>query len=310
MRVLLLAGSWSPEAKVSINGAKGIQAALEERGHFVTLCDPVHSFDTLISKAKEHDVTFINLHGCPGEDGIIQALLESAGCAYQGSCASSSLLALHKAASKQVYRNVGIKTADWHFLPVKPFDTWKPSFDYPLFIKSNIGGSSLDLAKIEKEENLHAELAVLFEKGLEVIVEPMLEGMELTCGVLEIKNELKALPPVLIKPKDNNFFDYNNKYAKDGAEEICPPPIPEALIAEIQAAALKAHKALNLSSYSRSDFIYTKNNELFILETNTIPGMTKTSLVPREAEAFGISFIELLEILLENAIAKNKERNK
>ncbi len=306
MRVLLLAGSWSPEAKVSLNGAKGIKTSLEERGHSVTLCDPVQEFDNIIAHAKEHDVTFINLHGKPGEDGIIQAMLEKAGLAYQGSCSSSSLLALHKAAAKQVYRNAGIKTADWHFLPVKPFDTWKPAFDYPLFIKSNQGGSSIDMAKIESESQLHKELNILFDKRLEVIVEPMIKGLEITCGVLEINGKLQALPPVLIKPKDDSFFDYNNKYAKDGAEEICPAPLEQSLTQELQETALRAHLALGLSSYSRSDFIYSEDKTLYILETNTIPGMTQTSLLPREAAAIGFSFGELLEILLQNAILKNK----
>ncbi len=305
MRVLLLAGSWSPEAEVSLSGAKGIKAALEERGHNVTLCDPVQDFDKLIVLAKEHDVTFINLHGSPGEDGIIQAMLERAGCAYQGSSASSSLLALHKAAAKQVFRNADINTADWHFLPVRPAESWKPDFDYPLFIKSNLGGSSINMAKIENEEQLHKELNTLFDKNLEVIVEPMIQGIELTCGVLEMQGKLQALPPVLIKPKDDTFFDYHNKYAKDGAEEICPAPLAQELIEEIQSRALRAHKALGLSSYSRSDFIYSNKEELFILETNTIPGMTPKSLVPQEAAAIGISFGELLEILLQNAILKN-----
>ncbi len=307
MRVLLLAGAWSPEAKVSLNGAKGIKDALENRGHAVTLCDPLYSFDILIALAKEHDVTFLNLHGSPGEDGIIQAMLERAGCAYQGTCAAYSILSLHKSASKQIFRDAGIKTADWHFLPVKPYENWRPSFDYPLFVKSNIGGSSLDLAKIEKEEDLHKELKILFDKGLEVLVEPMIKGIEVTCGVLEIKGKLQALPPILIKPKNETFFDYNNKYAKDGAEEICPAPLDAKLLEEIQETALLAHKALGLTSYSRSDFIYSEEGQLYILETNTIPGMTQTSLVPRAAAAIGISFGELIEILLENAIEKHKK---
>ncbi len=303
MRVLLIAGSWSPEREVSLKGAKSIKETLEERGHTVTLCDPSFEFDNLVKLAKEHDVSFINLHGSPGEDGLIQALLEQAHCKFQGGDAKSSLLALHKAAAKQIYREVGIKTADWHFLPIKPKKDWQPNFEYPLFIKSVTGGSSIGTAKIHSFEELHRELAILFDENLQVIVEPMIDGVELTCPVLEKDNELMALPPIMIKPKGDTFFDFKNKYAEQGgAEEICPAPISEDLTKEIQEQALKAHKALGLRCYSRSDFILTKDNELFMLETNTLPGMTATSLVPLAAKTVGISFGELLEILLQNAI--------
>ncbi len=302
MRVLLLAGSWSPEAEVSLKGAKNIQKALEERGHIVTLCDPINEFDSIIDKAKMHDVSFINLHGVPGEDGLIQAMLTQAGCKFQGSSAQGSYLALNKAAAKQVYKHAGIKTAEWNFLPVQPNTDWKPSFAFPVFIKSNTGGSSINLAKINKFEDLHRELAILFNDKHEVLVEPLIEGLELTCGVLDIKGETKALPPVLIKPKGTAFFDYTMKYADDGAEEICPAPIDDVITKNIQEIALKAHNALGLRGYSRSDFILTKDNQLYILETNTLPGMTSASLIPKEAAAIGISFGELLDILLENAI--------
>ncbi len=303
MRVLLIAGSWSPEREVSLSGAKAIQNALEERGHTVTLCDPSFDFDNIVNMAKANDVSFINLHGSPGEDGLIQALLTRANCKFQGGDAQSSLLALHKAAAKQIYREVGIKTADWHFLPVKPSSTWQADFSYPLFIKSVLGGSSIDMAKVENFEELHSELDRLFEKKCQIIVEPMIEGIELTCPVLEKDNELIALPPIMIKPKNGTFFDFENKYAlENGAEEICPAPISEEMTKQVQEMALKAHKALGLSCYSRSDFILAEENTLYMLETNTLPGMTATSLVPLAASKVGISFGELLEILLENAL--------
>lgn len=306
MRVLLLAGGWSPEAEISLRGAESIKKALEERGHIVNLYDPQVVFDAIVSLAKEHDVTFINMHGCPGEDGLIQSLLSNANCAYQGSDGQSSFLALHKAASKQIFRLAGINTPDWHFLPTRPGKNWKPDLIFPLFVKSNTGGSSLNMAKVENLEQLHKEMDSLFEKNLELILEPLIEGEEVTCGVLEIKNEVKALPPILIRPKNDTFFDYTNKYAADGADEICPAPLPEEIILKIQENSVKAHKALGLSGYSRSDFILTKDGQLFILETNTIPGMTSTSLIPQEAKVVGYSFGELIEILLESAINKAK----
>ncbi len=302
MNVLLIAGSWSPEREVSLKGAKGIQKALEERGHTVTLCDPISDFDNIITLAKQHDISFINMHGSPGEDGLIQAMLEQAGCKFQGGDAKSSLLALHKAAAKQVYRQADIKTADWHFIAQKPNKDWEASFAYPLFMKSVLGGSSINLAKINNKEELHEQLNILFEKNCEVLIEPMLEGVELTCPILERNGETGALPPIMIKPKAGSFFDFENKYSENGAEEICPAPISDEMTKLVQETAIKAHKTLGLKGYSRSDFILTKENELYILETNTIPGMTPTSLVPLAAKTVGISFGELLEIILENAL--------
>ncbi len=304
MRVLLLAGAWSPEAEVSLKGAVEIKKALEERGHEVTLANPSECFDNLIDMAKLYDVSFINIHGTSGEDGLIQAMLEHSGRPFQGSSASASILALHKATAKQLFRRAGIKTADWHFLPSKPQTGWKPDFDFPIFAKSNTGGSSLCVAKIDSLEELESKLLHLFSQAKELIIEPMIQGIELSCGVLDIKGEVKALPPVLIKPKNGTFFDYKNKYAVDGAEEICPAPLPLEIEKEVKETALKAHEVLTLSGYSRSDFILTPQNELFILETNTIPGMTSKSLLPLEASVLGYSFADLVEILLESAMKK------
>ncbi|MCL2123421.1 MAG: D-alanine--D-alanine ligase, partial [Desulfovibrionaceae bacterium] len=117
MHILLIAGGWSSEREVSLNGAAGIAKALVERGHSVTLFDPAFEFDALLEKAAAHDAAFINLHGAPGEDGLIQGLLERIGCPYQGAGPAASLLALHKTAAKQLFRRAGLLTPDWEFLP-------------------------------------------------------------------------------------------------------------------------------------------------------------------------------------------------
>ncbi len=302
MKVLLLAGSWSPEAEISLKGAKEIKEAMEANGHSVTLCDPLYEFDNIISLAHKHDVAFINMHGSPGEDGLIQALLSSAGCKFQGGDAQSSFLALHKAASKQVYRNAGINTADWHFLASKPEADWKPSFDFPIFMKSNTGGSSINLARVDSLDEMKEVINSFFADGHQILVEPNIVGTEVTCGVIEINGVLQAMPPVMIKPKEGMFFDFEMKYSEDGAEEICPAPLPEEMYEKVQELALKAHNALGLKTYSRTDFIISTQGEIFCLETNTIPGMTPASIIPKEAAAMGYSFGDLLEILLQNAV--------
>ena len=300
MRILLIAGGWSSERDVSLNGAKGIATTLDQRGHNVTFFDLSAGFDTLMEQAQEHDFAFINLHGAPGEDGLVQALLDVAGCPYQGSGARGSFLALHKAASKQVYRNAGLRTPDWEFLPKPPSADWEPRLPYPLYVKSNTGGSSLMLSRASNRAELDAILHEIFSAGCEALLEPTIPGEDTTCGVLGEE----ALPPILIRPVAGDFFDYKSKYQAGGAQELCPAPLPEDINRRMQDMALRAHKALGLSGYSRSDFRLTPEGELYLLETNTLPGMTTTSLVPKEAAAVGLSFGELLEKLMELGLRK------
>ncbi len=145
----------------------------------------------------------------------------------------------------------------------------------------------------------------LFGSGQEVLVEPCLHGIELTCGVLGEQ----ALPAVLINP-GSGFFDYNSKYAANGAEELCPAPIPQDIERIVRYMALEAHRCLGLRGYSRADFILTTDGALFLLEVNTIPGMTATSLVPKEAAAIGLDFGDLVERLLELALAAPEKAGK
>lgn len=302
MNVLLIAGGWSSERPVSLSGAKGIEVALKRLGHQVTIFDPEHSLSGLANAVSGQDFAFINLHGCPGEDGLIQAMLEMLGCPYQGSGPAGSFLALNKAAAKELFRKDGLPTADWQLLTQKPALGWRPNFSFPIFIKSNTGGSSLDLARVEKPEDLDSALERLFAEGGEFLVEPAITGMEVTCGVLG--NE--ALPPILIRPKASGvFFDYASKYSDGGAEELCPAPLPAAINANAQAMSLRVHKLLGLSGYSRSDFILDVNENLWLLEVNTLPGMTGTSLIPREAAAIGLEYDGLVARLIELGLSRH-----
>lgn len=300
MNILLIAGGWSSEREVSLNGAKGIHEALLRLGHTVTFFDPQHSLDGLLTAARSHDFAFINLHGSPGEDGMVQAMLASVKCPFQGSCAVGSFIALNKSVSKQVFRSHGLPTPEWEFLAKRPSEDWRPKFSYPVFIKSNTGGSSLGLCRVASEAEFAETLDTLFATESELIVEPLVEGVEVTCGVLGEE----ALPPVLIEPADGAaFFDYDAKYRPGGAREICPAPLPEEITAQVQDFALKAHKALGLRGYSRTDFIYSPDGSLHLLEVNTLPGMTATSLLPQEAAAVGLSFDDLIARLIELGLA-------
>ncbi|WP_165175060.1 D-alanine--D-alanine ligase [Desulfovibrio sp. ZJ369] len=302
MKILLIAGGWSSEREVSLNGGRGMAEALRARGHSVTFFDLLTDFGQLLDQARQHDFALINLHGAPGEDGLVQALLERVGCPYQGSGPAGSFLALHKAAAKQVFRHAGLPTADWEFLPAPPPQDWQPRLSYPLFVKSNTGGSSLRLGRARNRAELDAVLAEIFAAGEEALIESELSGREVTCGILGEE----ALPPVLIEPVAGDFFDYESKYARGGAREICPAPLSPELTAQVQKLALAAHRALGLTGYSRADFIVGKDQSLTLLEVNTLPGMTATSLVPQEAQVIGLDFGQLLERLMELGLQRHK----
>ena len=299
MKILLIAGGWSPERQVSLNGARAMVPALEARGHQVTFFDLLADFNRLLDEAKEHDFALINLHGAPGEDGLVQAMLDRVGCPYQGSDPAGSFLALNKCAAKQLFRLAGLPTADWEFVPVPPEKDWQPSLPYPLFVKSNTGGSSLRLGRATNRAELDDVMGQIFAAGEEVIMEPVLHGKEVTCGILGDE----PLPPILIEPVAGDFFDYESKYAQDGAREICPAPIGDEITARVQEMTLAAHRVLGLRGYSRADFILGPDESLTLLEVNTLPGMTATSLVPREARTIGLDFGQLLERLIHLGLA-------
>ena len=267
MRILLIAGGWSNERDVALSGAAQIEKALQALNHEVVRFDPRDEFDSLFTVARTCDFAFINLHGQPGEDGLLQAILDRAGCPYQGPDPAGSFLALNKASAKQVFRHCGLTTPDWVFLPTPPAEGWLCPLPFPVFAKSNVGGSSLDMGRAEDQEALDAILSGLFAKNREVLVETSVSGIELTCAVLGDE----ALPPILIKPlKNETFFDYESKYAQGGADEICPAPVDQAVTDELKRLSLEAHRALGLQGCSRADFILS-NGTLYLLEVNTLP---------------------------------------
>lgn len=306
MKILLIAGGWSTEREVSLNGAKNIRAALRSLGHEVDDFDLLSDFDRLLPEAARHDFAFINLHGAPGEDGLVQAMLDAIGVPYQGSGPAGSFLALHKAAAKQVFRHAGLPTADWILLAQQPAPGWQAQLPFPLFAKSDTGGSSLRLGRASDPRELDAILSQIFAANECALLEPELKGQEITCGILGDA----PLPPILIQPQAGDFFDFKSKYTAQGAKEICPAPISAEATAEVQDLALRAHKALGLYGYSRSDFIMDAKGRFTLLEANTLPGMTSTSLVPQEAKAAGIDFAQLLQKLIDLGMERiNSQRS-
>lgn len=306
MRMILIAGGWSTERAVSLSGAVGIGEALKRLGHEVRPLDPALEFERIVPLAEKADFAFLNLHGAPGEDGLVQAMLEEAGCPYQGGGPKASFLALNKAAAKAVYEKHGLRTPAWRlYTNVEGAPRDLSGLSLPVFVKPNAGGSSVGMSMVERAGEFGPALDKVFAMGEAALVETCVPGLELTCAVLGDQ----PLPVIMIRPRPGSaFFDYANKYDADGAEEICPAPVDEKIAAEVQAMSLAAHKALGIAGYSRSDFMIDADGHAHILETNTLPGMTPTSLLPRAARVAGMDFDALVAELIRLGLEAHAAR--
>jgi len=237
----------------------------------------------------DYDVAFLALHGRFGEDGTIQGLLEALRMPYSGSRPLASALAMDKRRAKQWFSLHGLAVA-------REFSSAHESqIAYPVVVKPNFGGSSVGVRIVTQSQQLAEALA---EAGPGAIVEECLVGREVTCAVLEnLDGSLAPLPVIEIVPRKGPFFDFASKYEDGGAEELCPAPIGLEEAQAVQDAALRAHEALGCRHFSRTDMILTSSGPV-ILETNTIPGMTPNSLLPKAARAAGLRFDSLMDHLL------------
>lgn len=259
----------------------------------------------VLEKCREADVAFIGLHGDMGENGKLQAVLDVYGVRYTGSGYAGSCLAMDKDLSKRLMRQAGIPTADWIMLdassgqgPDALAARVRSELGLPCVVKPCSCGSSVGVSIVEDLSGLAAALdaAVLYEKS--ILVERKITGREFSIGVLDGK----ALPPIEIVPKAG-FYDYANKYQPGLTEEICPARLDAAGTAEVQRLALAVHACLCLGTYSRIDFLLDASGVFWCLEANTLPGMTPTSLLPQEAKAAGISYVQLCELIAQKAHA-------
>jgi D-alanine-D-alanine ligase len=266
---------------------------------------PVGGEGNLI-RFPQADVFFLALHGVGGEDGTLQAFLEAAGQPFTGSGSAASRTAMDKIRSKERYRDHGIPTAPWIVLastePVPAAaDRVEKELGLPAVVKHPTGGSSIGVAVVKTRADLEGAIAEIGRDTPEILVEAFIPGREATCGVLE--GSRTALPPTEIRPKKDGFFSFEEKYRKDGAEEITPAEFPQEVNTAIQALAARAHAALGLSIYSRTDFIWT-GTALNALETNNLPGFTPQSILPQQAAAVGLSYRDLVTHIIEASLEK------
>ncbi|OQX14355.1 MAG: D-alanine--D-alanine ligase [Desulfobulbaceae bacterium A2] len=306
LRLALLAGGTSGEREVSLAGAAGVEQALDPARYVVRRYDPATDLARLAAEAAEIDVAFILLHGPMGEDGTVQGFLELLGIPYQGSGVLGSALAMDKHLAKTLYRLHGLPVAPW--MLVESGATMDAAaicreLRLPLVVKPASQGSSLGMSLVRRESDLPVALAKALALDSRVLVEEFVRGREITVGVLG-NAELIALPLVEIIPGEQyEFFDYEAKYKQGASRELCPAPVPQSVVERAQSYGVEAHRALRLRGYSRTDMILRDGGELVLLETNTIPGMTPTSLLPQAARAHGLEFGALLDRLIELALA-------
>jgi len=341
MNILVLCGGMTPERDVSIRSGRQIAAGLIERGHCVCIMDlffgytkpytnPLDVFDndlhavpdTLTTKAPDlaavraarigggegdigenvynlcraADIVFLALHGEDGENGKLQAAFDLEGIRYTGTDTLGSALAMHKGVSRTLFESVGIAVAPGVVARVGDTLTWD---SFPCVVKPCSGGSSVATTIVTHRDELQAALDQVFHWEHEALIEAFIPGREFSVGVLAGE----ALPVIEICPK-GGFYDYENKYQAGLADEICPAELSFEESLRLQGAALLAHNALHLKVYSRTDFILTAKGNIYCLESNTLPGMTPTSLLPQEAAAAGLSFADLCEKIIAVSMEK------
>lgn len=304
LRVALLAGGKSAEREVSLKSGEQVYQALNKDRYEVLRYDPRDDLPRLAGDAGRIDVALIILHGRLGEDGTIQGLLDSLGIPYQGSGVLGSALAMNKILSKQIYLQAGLPVAPHVVVDrnrPEVVDALVRELDFPLVVKPEQEGSSIGLSIVRHREDLPKALQTAWKFDRRCLLEQYISGVEITCGVLG-NDTLEALPLVEIIPGDGyEFFDYQAKYTPGASKEICPARLPSKTALRAREYGVRAHEALCCRGYSRTDMM-VRGEEIFVLETNTIPGMTQTSLFPQAAAAAGMPFPALMDRLIELAL--------
>jgi D-alanine-D-alanine ligase len=253
------------------------------------------------------DVVFIALHGKGGEDGTLQGMLEMMGLPYTGSGVLASALAMDKGMTKRLFRTAGIPVLNevrvrrGESLETLAQRVSEELGGFPVFVKPNAEGSTFGCSPVERAEQLEPAVVKALQYDPMALIEPYVRGMEITLGVLgNAGEELQALPIVEIVPK-SEYYDYESKYAEGGSEHIIPARLPEAVTKRAQAVAQQCHELLGCRGMSRTDMLVV-GEQFWVLEVNTIPGMTPTSLLPQAAAEVGISFSDLLDRIIASAL--------
>ena len=301
MKVGVIMGGISSEREISLKSGKSIIENIDKNKYEVIPVVIDEKVD-IINKVKDLDFALLALHGKFGEDGTVQSVLQTLDIPYSGCGPLTSALCMDKDLTKTVLEANGIRTARW--LNVKSVEEIDydaiEKMGYPVFIKPTNGGSSVATFKIYDKEKVQEAVEEGLKWDTEVMIEEFIDGNEITCPVFDNK----LFPVIAIKPK-SDFFDYTQKYSDNGADEVLVE-LEEDLYKEVKEMALKTYKALKCEVYSRIDMIVNKEGTPYILEVNTLPGMTAASLFPKSAKGEGYSFSEFLDLIIETSLKVNR----
>ncbi|MEL7083388.1 MAG: D-alanine--D-alanine ligase [Cyanobacteria bacterium P01_A01_bin.3] len=309
MNIVVLAGGPSSERDVSIVTGKAVQVALTDLGHRVTTIDPGPDLPKQLWEVAQRgcDFVWIALHGEGGEDGTVQAMLDWLGLPYQGSGYLSSALAMDKWVAKQVFQACQLPTADWMSIHAnsEEMPSWEAVTDRlgrPVVIKPVATGSTVGISIARSASEYRTSLELAQQHGDRLLIEHYIAGKELTVSVIGDR----VLPPIEIVPTEGDFYDYEAKYAPGGSRHLIPTTLSEPGEQRVLDLAKHTYDALHCQGLARVDFRVDEHEQAWILEVNTLPGMTPTSLSPDSAAAIGWSFKDLVNCMLEDGLRRRQ----
>ncbi|MBS0350474.1 MAG: D-alanine--D-alanine ligase [Proteobacteria bacterium] len=308
--IAVICGGPSKEAEVSRSTSAGIVKALHENYKNVHLIELDQYIDQNLRKINP-DVVFPAVHGKWGEDGHLQGYLTMAGFPYVGCGMEANVLAMNKILSKQIFKLHGLPVAD--YIVINPQDDIKKKSQHALdtlgkeiVVKPACEGSSIGVSFANNLKEVATAVKKALDFGFPVLIERRVYGAEITAGILD-QAKPTALPVIEIKTPPGTWYDYEHRYTPGLSEHILPAPLPPEQYRRVQEIALAAHLALGCQDLSRADFVVPKQGEPILLEVNTLPGMTPTSLFPDATKAIGISFPDLVSLLVERAFARSSK---
>jgi len=301
LNVVVMLGGPSAEREISLSSGAGVAAALRSLGHVVQEVDPA---DGAFRLPDGTDVVFLALHGTFGEDGTVQAQLDQLGVPYTGCDAAASRIAFDKALTKERFLRASVPTAKYAVIDSADAP-WPAGWEPPVVVKPVRQGSSVGLQFVEREADWSAAVREALRHDSQVLVEEKIAGRETTVGILEGR----ALPIVEVRPKSGSY-DYQNKYTPGRTEYFCPAAFDEATTRRIQRVGLDAFRAVGCRDYARVDVMVRPNGEPVVLEVNTLPGMTPTSLLPKAAAAAGLGYEALCQRMVELALARSERQGR
>lgn len=309
IRVAVIMGGPSAEAAVSRSSANEVAQGLAQRGYQVATIELDQNLTTALQRYAPA-VVFPALHGPIGEDGTIQGFLEVLGLPYVGSDVRGSAMAMDKCVAKSVYRNAGLPVAPEVLIsPDQTLTALRKSILETLgervVIKPRAEGSAVGVMRLTRAAELDEALTIARDWQRGGLAEPYIDGSEVTVGILDLEGrEPQSSPAIQIETASGEWYDFENRYAEGKSQHLIPAPRPEAICTALETIARTAHLALGLRDLSRSDFLVDSAQNITLLETNTLPGMTPTSLYPDGAKALGLSFAELMHELVRSALRR------